>query len=48
MANIDRPSFIAELSSVSRLSSVEKVDLYCDSLRTVLEKLQLLFYIFSA
>ena len=38
MANIDRPSFIAELSSVSEFSSVEKAYQYCDFLRTVLDK----------
>ena len=38
MANIDRPSFIAELSSVSEFSSVEKANQFCDSLRTVLYK----------
>ena len=38
MANIDRPSFNAELSSVSELSSVEKANQFCDSLRTVLGK----------
>ena len=38
MANIDRPSFISELSSVSEFSSVEKVNQYCDILRTVLDK----------
>ena len=38
MANIDRPSFIAELSSVSEFSSVEKSNQYCDYLRTVLDK----------
>ena len=38
MANIDRPSFIAELSSVSEFSSVEKVSQYCEFLRTVLDK----------
>ena len=38
MANIDRPSFIAELSSVSEFSSVKKVNQYCDTLRTVLDK----------
>ena len=38
MANIDRPSFIAELSSVSEFSSVEKANQYCDFLRTVLDK----------
>ena len=38
MANIDCPSFIAEHSSVSEFSSVEKANLYCDFLRTVLDK----------
>ena len=38
MANIDRPSFNAELSSVSEISSVEKSHLFCDFLRTVLDK----------
>ena len=38
MANIDRPSFIAERSSVSKFSSVEKANQYCDFLRTVLDK----------
>ena len=38
MANIDRPSFNAELSSVSELSSVENANQFCDSLRTVLDK----------
>ena len=38
MANIDRPSFIAELSSVSEFSSVEKANHYCNFLRTVLDK----------
>ena len=38
MANIDRPSFIAELSSVSEFSSVEKANQFCDFLRTVLDK----------
>ena len=37
MASIDWPSFIAELSSVSEFSSVEKANQYCDSLRTVLD-----------
>ena len=37
-ANIDRPSFIAELSSVSEFSSVEKANQYCDFLPTVLGK----------
>ena len=38
MANIDHPSFIAELSSVSEFSSVEKTNQFCDFLRTVLDK----------
>ena len=38
IANIDRPSFIAELTSVSEFSSVEKANQFCDSLRTVLDK----------
>ena len=38
MANIDRPSFIAELSSVSEFSSVENANQFCDFLRTVLDK----------
>ena len=38
MANIDHPSFIAELSSVSAFSSVDKANQFCDSLRTVLDK----------
>ena len=38
IANIDRPSFIAELSSVSEFSSVEKASQFCDFLRTVLDK----------
>ena len=38
MANIDRPSFIAERSSVSAFSSVEKANQYCDFLCTVLDK----------
>ena len=37
MANIDRPSFNAEISSVLESSSVEKANKYCDSLRTVLD-----------
>ena len=37
MTNIDRPSFIAELSSVSEFSSVEKANQFCDCLRTVLD-----------
>ena len=36
IANIDRPSFNAELSSVSEFSSVGKAIQYCDFLRTVL------------
>ena len=38
MANIDHPSLNAELSSVSEFSSVEKANLCCDFLRTVLDK----------
>ena len=38
MANIDRPSFIAELSSVSEFSSVENESQFCDFLRTVIDK----------
>ena len=38
IANIDRPSFIAELSSVSEFSSVEKANQFCDLLRTALDK----------
>ena len=38
MANIDRPSFIAELSSVSVFSSVEEANQFSDLLRTVLDK----------
>ena len=38
IANIDRPSFIAEFSSVSETSSVEKANQFCDFLRTVLDK----------
>ena len=38
IANIDRPSFIAELSSVSEFSSVEKASQFRDFLRTVLDK----------
>ena len=38
MANIDRPSFIAELSRVSEFSSVEEANQNCDFLRTVLDK----------
>ena len=36
--NIDRPSFIAEVSSVSEFSCVEKANQFCDYLRTVLDK----------
>ena len=38
MANIDRPSFNAELSCVSDFSSVDKANQICDFLRTVLDK----------
>ena len=38
MANTDRPSFNAELSSVSEFSSVEKANQFCDILRTLLDK----------
>ena len=38
MANIDRPSFNAELSSVSEFSSAEKANQFCDFLRIVLDK----------
>ena len=38
IANIDRPSFIAELSSVSEFSSVENANQFCDFLRTVMDK----------
>ena len=38
MANIDRPSFIAEISSVSEFSSVENANQFCDLLRTALDK----------
>ena len=38
MTNIDRPSFIAELSSVSEFPSVEKANQYCEFLRTVLHR----------
>ena len=38
MANIDSPSFIAELSSVSVFSSVEKANQYCIIMRSVLDK----------
>ena len=38
IANICRPSFIAEHSSVSEFSSVENANQFCDFLRTVLNK----------
>ena len=38
IANIDRPSFIAELFIVSEFSSDEKLNQYCDFLRTMLDK----------
>ena len=38
MTNIDRPSFSAELSSVSEFSSVDKANQFCDFFRTVLDK----------
>ena len=38
MANIDRPSFNAELSSVSEFSSVEKANQFCDFCQTLLDK----------
>ena len=38
IANIDRPSFIAEHSSVTEFSSVENANQFCDFLRNVLEK----------
>ena len=38
IANIDRPSFIAEISSVSEFSSVEMGNQFCDYLCTVLDK----------
>ena len=38
IANIDRSSFIAELSSVSEFSSVEKASQFCNFLHTVLAK----------
>ena len=37
IANIDRPSLIAELSSVSEFSSIEKANQLCDFLCTVLD-----------
>ena len=38
IANIGRPCFIAEFSSVSEFSSVEKANQFCDFLRTVLDE----------
>ena len=38
IANIDHPSFIAELSSVSEFSSLEKANQFCYFLRIVLDK----------
>ena len=38
IANIDRPSFIAELSSVSEISSVDQTNQFCELLHTVLDK----------
>ena len=38
IANIDRPSFIAELSSVLEFSSVENANQFCDFLRTVIDR----------
>ena len=38
IANIDRPTFIAEPSSVSEFSSVENANQFCDFLRTVIDK----------
>ena len=38
IVNIDRPSFIDELSSVSEFSSVDNANQFCDLLRTVLDK----------
>ena len=38
MANIDRPSFLAEISSASELLSVGKANQFCDYLLTVLDK----------
>ena len=38
MTNIDRPSFIAEFSSVSEFSSIEKAKQYCDFLHTEIDK----------
>ena len=38
IANIDRPTFIDELSNVSEFTSVEKANQFCDFLRNVLDK----------
>ena len=38
IANIDRPSFNAKLSSVSEFPSVEFANPFCEFLRTVLDK----------
>ena len=38
MANIDRPSFIAELSSISEFASVENAIQFSDFLRTGMDK----------
>ena len=38
IANTDRPSLIAELSSATEFSAVENANQYCDYLRTVLDK----------
>ena len=38
IANIDRPSFMAEHSSVSEFSSVENANQFCDFMCTVLDK----------
>ena len=37
IANIDRPSFIAELSSVSEFSSAKNANQFCDFMRTVID-----------
>ena len=37
IANIDRPSFIAYISSVSEFSSVEKASQFCDFLRPAMD-----------
>ena len=38
MVSIDSPSFIAELSSFSEFSFVEKANQFCDFWRTALDK----------